>query len=119
LADIENIKDLPASDQLALAGMLRLLVRLDGKFSAEEQEALEDIALEFGQQLFWQLMDEAGRKLPDDAAIREAALGVSEGARALVYDCVLRVAQSDTIQVRELDLLDFLRASWKMDQDES
>lgn len=115
MADIDNLKDLPASDQLALAGMLRLLVRLDGKFSAEEQEALEDISVEFGQQTFWQLMDEASRKLPDDSAIREAALAVSEPARALVYDCVLRVAQSDTIQVRELDLLDFLRQNWKID----
>jgi hypothetical protein len=115
LADIETLKDLPASDQLALAGMLRLLVRLDGKFSAEEQEALEDISIEFGQQTFWHLMDEAGRKLADDAAIREAALAVTEPARALVYDCLLRVAQSDTIQVRELALLDFLREKWNLE----
>lgn len=116
MTESAGIKNLSASDQLALAGVLRLLVRLDGKFSENEQEALEDIAVEFGQKMFWQLMDEAGRKLPDDAAIREAALGVSVEARSIIFECILGVARSDTIQVREMALLDWLRENWKLDQ---
>lgn len=111
-------KDLSASDQLALAALLRMAIRLDGKFSDAEREVLEDLALDFGERTFWQLMDEAGRTLPDDEAIKNAALAVQDpGARELIYACIVSVVQSDSIQAREQGLLDFLREGWGLRSD--
>lgn len=115
--DTSGARSLAANEQLVLAGLLRMLVRLDGKFSDEEQEALEELASDFGEKTFWQLMDEAGRQLPDEAAIREAAATIrSPDARERIYGLVLGVAQADCIQGREQTLLDFLRESWKLDE---
>ncbi len=115
--DSTGARSLAAGEQLVLAGLLRMLVRLDGKFSDEEQEALEDLASDFGEKTFWQLMDEAGRQLPDEAAIRDAAAAIQNPeARERIYGLVLGVAQSDCIQGREQTLLDFLRESWKLDE---
>jgi len=116
VADSLGMRGLGARDQLVLAALLRLLVRLDGKFSDAEQDALEEIAMDFGEKSFWQLMDEAGRTLPDEQNIRVSAAGVTDtGARRLIFDVILRVAQSDTIQVREQGLLDWLRSTWQLD----
>lgn len=117
MIDAGAARQLIEGDQLVLAALLRLLVRLDGKFSGEEQEALEDLASEFGEKSFWQLMDEAGLKLPDEATIHAAIDKVdSPDARELIYSLILRVAQSDCIQGREQGLLDALRKSWQLDE---
>lgn len=115
MSDISSVKDLGPNDQLALAALLRLLVRLDGKFSDEEQAALEEIALVYGEKTFWQMMDEAGRKLPDEAAIRKHATSVTDpGARSLIFACILGVARADSVQGREQGLLEWLRSEWKL-----
>jgi hypothetical protein len=112
-----GLKDLDEPEQLALAALLRLLVRLDGEFSAGEQGALEEIALDFGEKRFWKLMDEASQRAPDEPGIRAVALGVSRvQARELIYGLLLGVAQSDVIQGRESSLLEWLRAEWKLDE---
>ena len=117
VADTSGARGLDADEQLVLAGLLRLLVRLDGKFSDEEQAALEELAGDFGEKTFWHLMDEAGRKLPDEASIRDRVSVVrNDEVRALIYGLVLTVAQSDCIQGREQGLLDWLRESWKLDE---
>ena len=113
-----DVKHLKASDQLALAALLRLAVRLDGEFSQAEQEALEDVAIDVGERSFWNLMDEAGRNLPDEESIRTAALAVTDPeARAAIYECVLHVARSDAIQTREMGLLEWLQKNWSLDRE--
>lgn len=117
VSDKSGARGLGADEQLVLAGLLRLLVRLDGKFSDEEQEALEELASDFGEKSFWQLMDEAGRRLPDEAAIRACAGSIGNvEARELIYGLVLNIARADCIQGREQTLLDFLRETWKLDE---
>jgi hypothetical protein len=111
-------RDLSAPEQLVLAALLRMAVRLDGKFSDAEREVLEDLALDFGEKTFWQLMDEAGRSLADDEGIRRAALAVENPeARHLIYSCVVSVVQSDSVQSREQGLLDWLVESWRISPD--
>lgn len=111
-----GLKDLSDDEQLALAALLRLLVRLDGEFSEAEQEALEDIALDLGEKRFWQVMEEAAHRASDEDGVRRVALGVSRlSARELIYGLLLDVAQSDVIQGRETSLLDWLKREWKLD----
>jgi hypothetical protein len=115
-----GLRDLGESEQLALCALLRLLIRLDGQFSDAEQEALQEIALDFGERRFWQVMEDAASKAPDDESVRALALGITRpGVRELVYGVILHVAQSDVAQGRELGLLDWLRSEWKLEDDTS
>lgn len=114
--ELLDLKSLEPGEQLALAALVRLMVRLDGKFTAAEQEALQDLALSMGERRFWQVMDEAAQRLPDDDSIRAAALNVVRpNAREVLYVALLRVAQSDAIQPREAGLLEWLRESWGLE----
>jgi Tellurite resistance protein TerB len=118
VSDPQSLKEIEPKAQLALAALLRLAVRLDGRFSEEEQHALEDVALELGEKRFWQVMDEAGRTLPDEESIRELALSITDtAAREAIFGAVLHVARSDSIQVKEEGLLTWLREAWKIEQD--
>ena len=112
-----QLKDLAETEQLALGALLRLLVRLDGQFSEAESEALQEIALDFGEKRFWKVMEDAAQKSPNEEAIRVLAAGVSrQPARELIYGLVLGVAMSDVIQGRESSLLEWLRKEWKVDE---
>ncbi|MFO0564693.1 MAG: hypothetical protein U0263_03470 [Polyangiaceae bacterium] len=71
--------------------------------------------MDFGEKSFWQLMDEAGCTLGRTEHLVSAAGVTDTGARRLILDVILRVAQSDTIQVREQGLLDWLRSTWQLD----
>ncbi|MCA9594189.1 MAG: hypothetical protein KC776_12785 [Myxococcales bacterium] len=109
------LKELAPEDQLALAALLRMLVRLDGRFTDAEQEALQDLALSMGERRFWGVMDDAAQRLPDDESIRQCALRVTDAdAREMIYVALLRVAESDVIQPREAGLLDWLRQKWNI-----
>ncbi len=113
--DLLPLKELAPEDQLALAALLRMLVRLDGRFTDAEQESLQDLALSMGERRFWAVMDDAAQRLPDDDSIRECALGVTDkDAREMIFVALLRVAESDVIQPREAGLLDWLREQWKI-----
>ncbi|MEZ4227278.1 MAG: hypothetical protein R3B13_40450 [Polyangiaceae bacterium] len=111
------LKELGATDQVALAALLRLMVRLDGRFTDAEQEALGDLALSMGERRFWQVMDEAAQRLPDEESIRAAATGVTDqSAREVLYVALLRVAESDVIQATEAGLLAWLREQWAISE---
>jgi uncharacterized tellurite resistance protein B-like protein len=112
-----GLKDLSDDEQLALAALLRLLVRLDGEFSESEQEALEEIALDFGEKRFWKVMEDAASKASDEDGIKRVAQAVVRTpARELIYSLLVDVAQSDVIQGRESWLLEWLRTEWKIDE---
>ncbi len=109
------LKEIGPQDQVALAALLRLMVRLDGRFTEAEQEALGDLALSMGERRFWQVMDEAAQRLPDEAAIRDAAMKVTDqSAREVLYLALVRVAESDVIQSTEAGLLAWLRQHWSI-----
>ena len=111
-----GLKDLSDEELLAMAALLRLLVRLDGQFSDAEQEALQEIALDLGEHRFWKAMEDAGQRAPDEESIRHLTASVARrGARELIFGLVLGVAQSDVVQAGESSLLQWLKSEWKLD----
>lgn len=126
---------LTSDEQLALAGLLRLLVRLDGEFSEDEEVAITAAASRIGTaratddgayrdesptealgaDAFWKLIDRAAIELPDDEAIRRAAIGVERpAAREAIHAVLYDVASADAVAPAELSLLDWLANEWKL-----
>lgn len=111
-----QLDELTRDEQLALVGLVRLLVRLDGSFSESEREAVDELADDLGSERFWELIDEAGTSLSESEAIRAQAQRVTrDEARLAIYDALLDLAMRDTISVEEDGLLEWLRSTWRLE----
>lgn len=120
---MDHIDELSHAELLALGGLLRLLVRLDGRFSDAEREALRQVAsmvgeagaAPIGEERLFAILDEAASTLTDDEALRSAALGVTRPeARGAIHAAVTFVANVDVAPDRELSLLDWLAREWNL-----
>jgi hypothetical protein len=113
------------------AALARVLVRIDGKFSRAEAEAIEHVATQIlglppsegpyresatgperaDATLVWELIERAERA--DDAAVQRAARGVTRAeARELIYEALHAIAASDAISREESSLLEWLEREW-------
>jgi hypothetical protein len=136
--ELEQLND---SELLTLAALARLMIRLDGQFTAEEERALGEIgdaiaappsqrggdgayrenAAEsveaLGEAAFFELLELAGEELPDDASVREAARSVDRPeARASIHAHLHHLAISNPAQPRELELLEWLATEWQIEE---
>jgi hypothetical protein len=123
---MEAVERLSASEGLALAGLLRVLIRYDREFSEAERGALSlvasSVAVEgtgaspIGEEALYALMERAGDELVDDASIRAAAVAVTRPeARATIHAMLFEVAASDMISRLEGSLLDWLAETWELE----
>jgi hypothetical protein len=127
---------LSPDEQLALGGLLRTLIRMDGQYTPAENEALEDVLQEVLAEpqgfafrspdtsqtpqtsLVWELLGRAARELPDEDSVRRAALAVTRPeARETIYSAVFTVAAADTIVDPEWRLLEWLKEIWQIRED--
>jgi uncharacterized tellurite resistance protein B-like protein len=124
-------------EQLAFAGLARLLIRADGTFTSEEAAALQRVASGLlstpGQALspyrqapeptvdtdaIWELLDRASVELPDNPSVEQAALGVVRPeARTAIYEALYEIAASDVVTGDEWPLLDWLAETWVVEAD--
>lgn len=139
-------RDVPLSDdeRLAFAGLVRALVRLDGAFTEVERAAIDEIGAELlavrasldaspyrsrapeaeseagelaaAADAMWELVARAGTELPDEEAIRRAALAVTrQDAREAIYEALFTIGAADAIDAGESTLLEWLRTSWQVE----
>ncbi len=112
---MDTLADLDADEQLALGGLLRLLVRLDGAVTDAERDALDEVGSELDPGRLEAWLERAARELEDDSAVEDAARTVvRREARELIYSALLFVASSDTVSPPEAALLDWLEKQWKL-----
>lgn len=111
-----QIRDLDHNEQLALGGLIRILVRLDGSFSEEEEQRIHEVGENLGgSEMLWKVISMSAQELTDDDAIRKAARGVErEAARETIFDSVYAIAEAGTITSTEGDLLDWIADSWDL-----
>ena len=104
------LQDLEAHEQLALGGLIRILIRLDGSFSESEEEHLNAVAEEVGdRETLWSIISRSAQEQADDGAIRDAAMGVKRTeARELIRYVLEAIARADSITITEQKLLDWL-----------
>jgi hypothetical protein len=123
---------LTGEERLAFAGLVRWLVRLDGKFTEEEAAAIDAVAEDiFGNvevgggpyrpapedrpadpAAIWSLLDQAGEEL-EEPHVRRLAEGVTrQAAREVIYGALYEIAASDVIAKQEWPFFEWLEQEW-------
>lgn len=112
--DIKGLSDLLENEGLALGGLIRILIRLDGSFSEEEERHVEQVGAALGSaEELWALVSRSAQEQRSDDAIREAAKSVERmGARQLIREALEQIALAETIEPAEQSLLDWLDGHW-------
>lgn len=134
---MSDVEPLTGAELLALAALLRTSIKQDGAFSSEERAVLSRIALAvglkddaqpagayrdpdqplvpLGEAGLYELIDVAGRELPNDEAINEAVRAVTRvEARQVIYGMVFELTSADGVQSSENRLLDWIVQEWSL-----
>ncbi len=133
----QEIERLTPTEMLTFAGLLRKLIRMDGRFTEDERDALGRVALEvaesddagsgapyrgegsvapIGETKLFERIDQSAAAYPDDQKLREAALAVTrQAAREAMHALLFEVAASDVIGEGEGDLLEWLEEKWQLE----
>lgn len=111
-----NLNDLTRDEQLALGGLVRLMIRADGVFTQEEEERVSAIGEELGGgALLWRIVSDSAQAFRSDADVRRAGAAIARAeARELVLGVLTSVAVADTVTPAEQGLIDALRAAWAL-----
>lgn len=134
----DALVELSEQELLVFAGLARVLIRLDGQFSAAEAECLEELAGQLaapglgeparrdpyrgspsrqplGADGLYDALDEAARTYPDDAAVRASVRAVERPeARLYVHAMLHALARADLATRSELSMLDWLAEEWNL-----
>ena len=106
---------LEKQERLALAGLVRLIVRMDGQFSADEVAAVAALAREVGATDFWSQMAQAQTIEMDE--LGDLIEEVRPKVREWMYGVLTALAAVDGIEEAESDLLSWLEDTWEMNGD--
>jgi hypothetical protein len=133
---------LTPGELLAFAGLARLVIQADGRFTQDEQVALEAASAELfteppaveggpyrtqasgedeeaatkpDPELLWSLIERSQAALPDEDAVRRAAKAVTrQEAREAIFGVLYEVAASDVITKSEWPLVEWLASEWNI-----
>lgn len=108
-----NLSDLTTSERETFVGLVRYVVRADGRFSVEEVDVLSRLAFEIGRGEFWALMrDSASRFVSRKEVLEAAATLVRPEMRGWMYQHLVALAAVDGIHPKETDFLEQLQFAW-------
>lgn len=111
-----KLADLNKAEQQALFSLIRVLVRADSEFSAEEASGLKDVAEQLGSDDFTDLMNESAAWIIDEDTVKERARSVErKEIQEEIYGTLYTIATSDGTDSRENDLLDWLAETWGLE----
>ncbi len=107
--------ELEEREQLALTGLVRLMVRMDGQFSPGEVDAVAALAREVGAGGFWATMARAQTIEMDE--LGKQVEQVRPAVREWMYGVLVGLAAVDGIEESESELLTWLMDIWEMHAD--
>ena len=111
-----NLADLTESEKIALIGCARLLIRADGRLSADEARVLDRIVGELGRDHFNELANRT-------ADMKQTAIGgyardvVRREAQELIYHWLFQIAAQGLIVEAERHILEWLEDLWQLDSE--
>ena len=110
-----HLIDLLPDESLALVALSRAIARADGTITPPEGRAIAVIAAELGEATYRKLFAEAAASFPDQAALKGFLATIERPeARALIYECILKLAAADSISAEEEPLVVWLHETWKI-----
>jgi hypothetical protein len=114
---LDTLDDLHDHEQLALGGLIRVLIRQDGHFSEAEEAQIEAVASEIGgTEALWRVISRSAQELRDDDAIREVARRVERpAARVFLREVLEGIAIAETIEPGERKLLAWCDEVWGLE----
>ncbi len=103
-------------EKQALGALVRVLVGVDGEYSAAEVARLQKTAEYLGEDAFWELVNDSGHRHLDQDALAALAKAV-EGpeAREAIYGVLFGIAAAGTVVKEEGKLLDWLAETWELE----
>jgi len=105
--------DLEEGERIALMGLVRLMVHVDGEFSREEVQALSGLARDLGAARFWASMSEVQTMEVGDLTAIVGEVARPE-IREWMYGVLLGIAAVDGIADGESELLGWLMDAWSL-----
>ena len=110
---VNRYDELNPTEQRALVGLVRLMVRMDGEFTAAEVQAVQTLARDLGATRFWSAMTEANTMEMDELA--KLVGEVRPDVREWMYGVMVGLAAVDGIDAAESELLAWLMDTWQLD----
>ncbi len=103
------------AERLALGTLVRVMVGVDGEYSAAEAAGLQQAAADLGEEQFWALLADAGGRHVDDDVVEAQVNAVDRvPAREAIYGVLFGIAAAGSIVQREGRLLDWLAGAWDL-----
>jgi len=113
-----ELADLDQHERLALVALIKAIVFADRRVSADEAEHLPDIVEAIGEDAYRRSFAVADERFGDEAALKSFLAGIGrQEARELIYETLVDLAEVDGVSTEEDDLLRWLRATWKIDEE--
>jgi len=112
-----TLEDMTDEEKHVLASLMRLLVRADNQFSADESRAMHEVAEELGKDEFWGLVEVAMmRDDQDDDHVRANAAEVTrQEVRDVIYGSLFTIAIEDAMLAKQSELLEWLGKEWSIE----
>ena len=108
-----QLSEMQDAEKQALAALVRVMVGVDGEYSAAEMADLANTAEYLGEDEFWQLIGDAGHQHLDQEVLDARAAAVERPeAREAIYGILFGVAAAGTVEDDEGKLLDWLAETW-------
>lgn len=110
-----RLDDLSKDEQLALGGLIRLMLRSDGEFTEAEEEKVNQVGGRLADPgRLWSVISASAQSHMSDASIRTAAESVTRPeVRNLVREVLADVARDGSVTDTEQKLLDWLTSIWR------
>ena len=115
-----KLNQMTDSEKQAVGALVRVLVGVDGEYSAAEVSGLQKTAEYLGEDEFWKQVNDSGRRELDQAALDELAGAVERPeAREAIYGVLFGIAAAGTVVSDEGKLLDWLAETWGLEAAEA
>ncbi len=106
--------ELTPEEQLAFAGLVRLMVRMDGELTPAEVKAVSALAREMNAPQLWTLMTDV-RAVESDEISKRVEKVMKRETREWMYGVLIGLAAVDGVDPAEAELLDWLLEVWQLD----